>query len=83
MEGYAHQQVDENIVLAMPATGKNFNNGRQPAVHLKKSALSLTHLELQRYFDVHEILNADSARKIHDECSSKLQSIQRAAIAGK
>ena len=32
-----------------------------------------THLELQRYFDVHDILNADTARKIYDECSSKLQ----------
>ncbi len=33
-----------------------------------------THLELQRYFDVHEILNADSAKKIYDECSEKLRS---------
>jgi len=32
-----------------------------------------THLELQRYFDVTEILNADSAKKIYDECSAKLQ----------
>lgn len=33
-----------------------------------------THLELQRYFDVHEILNPQSARKIYDECNEKLQS---------
>lgn len=32
-----------------------------------------THLELQRYFDVHDILNADTARKIYDECTAKLQ----------
>jgi glucuronate isomerase len=32
-----------------------------------------THLELQRYFDVHDILNADSAKKIYDECTAKLQ----------
>lgn len=32
-----------------------------------------THLELQRYFDVYELLNADSAEKIYDECSAKLQ----------
>ena len=32
-----------------------------------------THLELQRYFDIHQILNADSARSIYDECSEKLQ----------
>ena len=33
-----------------------------------------THLELQRYFDVHELLNADTAKKIYDECSEKLKS---------
>ena len=32
-----------------------------------------THLELQRYFDVHEILNSDSAEKIYENCSAKLQ----------
>ena len=33
-----------------------------------------THLELQRYFDIHEILSPATARKIYDECSAKLQS---------
>lgn len=32
-----------------------------------------THLELQRYFDVHDILNAASAKKIYDTCTAKLQ----------
>lgn len=32
-----------------------------------------THLELQRYFDVHDILNKDSARRIYDACTEKLQ----------
>ena len=32
-----------------------------------------THLELQRYFDVHEILNEKSARRIYDLCTEKLQ----------
>lgn len=31
-----------------------------------------THLELQRYFDVHELLNEDSAATIYEACSSKL-----------
>jgi glucuronate isomerase len=31
-----------------------------------------THLELQRYFDIHEVLNANSAKAIYDECSAKL-----------
>lgn len=32
-----------------------------------------THLELQRYFDIHDMLNPDTARKIYDECTAKLQ----------
>lgn len=32
-----------------------------------------THLELQRYFNVHDLLNGDSAKKIYDECTAKLQ----------
>ncbi|WP_259070576.1 glucuronate isomerase [Mucilaginibacter sp. X4EP1] len=33
-----------------------------------------THLELQRYFDINELLSPATARKIFDECSEKLQS---------
>src|SRR5215467_1299135 len=32
-----------------------------------------THLELQRYFGVNNILNADTAKKIYDDCTAKLQ----------
>jgi len=32
-----------------------------------------THLELQRYFDVHTILNEQSADAVYEECSAKLQ----------
>jgi len=32
-----------------------------------------THLELQRYFDVNDVLDPGSAKKIYDECSAKLQ----------
>src|SRR5205085_5622900 len=32
-----------------------------------------THLELQRYFDVHEILNEKTAKKIYNDCTKKLQ----------
>src|ERR1700742_3175331 len=33
-----------------------------------------THLELQRYFGIKEVLSANNARKIYDECTEKLQS---------
>ncbi len=32
-----------------------------------------THLELQRYFDIHDVLNGDNAHKIYEECTAKLQ----------
>ncbi len=32
-----------------------------------------THLELQRYFDVYDLLNKESAREIYDECTAKLR----------
>lgn len=32
-----------------------------------------THLELQRYFGVQDLLNASSAARIYEECSAKLQ----------
>jgi glucuronate isomerase len=32
-----------------------------------------THLELQRYFDIDTILNGDTAKKVYDECTAKLQ----------
>jgi glucuronate isomerase len=32
-----------------------------------------THLELQRYFDVHKVLSPSTAKEIYDECTAKLQ----------
>ncbi|MBS1653674.1 MAG: glucuronate isomerase [Bacteroidetes bacterium] len=32
-----------------------------------------THLELQRYFDVYDVLSPATARKIYDECTAKLR----------
>lgn len=32
-----------------------------------------THLELQRYFNIHEVLNANSAKRIYDDATAQLQ----------
>jgi len=32
-----------------------------------------THLELQRYFDVHDVLSSRTAKKVYEKCSDKLQ----------
>lgn len=41
---------------------------------LRNPLFHWTHLELQRYFGITDILNADTAKKIYDETSAKLQS---------
>ena len=40
---------------------------------LRNPLFHWTHLELQRYFGIHELLNEESAKRIYDECSKKLQ----------
>jgi glucuronate isomerase len=41
---------------------------------LRNPLYQWTHLELQRYFDIHELLSPATAKKIYDECNEKLQS---------
>ena len=43
------------------------NTVRNPLYHW-------THLELRRYFDINEILSPNTAKKIYEQCSEKLQS---------
>ena len=53
---------------------KNLKNGRQQFPYTLRNPLyHWTHLELQRYFDIDKILNADSAKEIYEEASAKLQ----------
>jgi glucuronate isomerase len=40
---------------------------------LRNPLYQWTHLELQRYFGIHDILNADTAKKVYDETSALLQ----------
>jgi glucuronate isomerase len=40
---------------------------------LRNPLFHWTHLELQRYFNVYELLNEVTAEKIYEECSAKLQ----------
>jgi glucuronate isomerase len=35
-----------------------------------------THLELQRYFDVHDIVSPNTAKAIYEECTAKLQTAE-------
>lgn len=40
---------------------------------LRNPLFHWTHLELQRYFGIHDLLNRETARKIYDACNEQLQ----------
>ena len=40
---------------------------------LRNPLYQWTHIELQRYFDIHEILSPKTAKAIYDDCTQKLQ----------
>ena len=64
----------KNIVTGNKSDWEKFQRWAATVPYTLRNPLyHWTHLELQRYFDVHDILNADTAKKIYDECSAKLQ----------
>jgi glucuronate isomerase len=66
--------VDESYITGNKSDAEKFQKWAETVPYtLRNPLFHWTHLELQRYFDVHELLNADSAKKIYEECSSKLQ----------
>jgi len=67
--------VDESFITGDKSDWEKFNAWAATVPYTLRNPLyHWTHLELQRYFDVYDILNADSARKIYDTCAAKLQS---------
>lgn len=66
--------IDESYITGNKSDYEKFEKWAETVPYTLRNPLyHWTHLELQRYFDVHEILNAGSAKKIYDECSAKLQ----------
>ncbi len=66
--------VDENYCTGNKTDLEKFKKWAETVPYTLRSPLyHWTHLELQRYFDIHELLNEDSAQRIYDECSQKLQ----------
>jgi glucuronate isomerase len=66
--------VDESFVTGNKSDWEKFQKWAETVPYTLRNPLyHWTHLELQRYFNVHELLNADSARKIYEECTAKLQ----------
>ena len=66
--------IDESYITGNKSDYEKFEKWAETVPFTLRNPLyHWTHLELQRYFDIDEILNADSAKKIYAECSSKLQ----------
>ena len=66
--------VDEKFITGNGSDFEKFQKWGETVPYTMRNPLyHWTHLELQRYFDVHDILNADSAKKIYEETTARLQ----------
>lgn len=67
--------VNEKFITGDSSDWEKFEKWAETVPYTLRNPLyHWTHLELQRYFDVHELLDKNSARRIYDECSEKLRS---------
>lgn len=67
--------VDESFCTGYKSDYEKFEQWAATVPYTLRNPLyHWTHLELQRYFDVYEILSPSTALKIYTECSKKLQS---------
>jgi glucuronate isomerase len=67
--------VDERFCTGNASDWEKFEQWAKTVPYTLRNPLyHWTHLELQRYFDVNELLTEKTARKIYDECSEKLRS---------
>jgi glucuronate isomerase len=66
--------VDESYITGNKPDWEKFQKWAETVPYTLRNPLyHWTHLELQRYFDVYDLLDRETARKIYDECSAKLQ----------
>ncbi|MGN6399011.1 MAG: glucuronate isomerase [Flavisolibacter sp.] len=66
--------VDESYCTGHKPDADKFQKWAETVPYTLRNPLyHWTHLELQRYFNVHELLNGDSAQRIYEECTTKLQ----------
>ncbi|WP_442587574.1 glucuronate isomerase [Pedobacter sp. AW31-3R] len=66
--------VDESYITGNKSDWEKFEKWAETVPYTLRNPLyHWTHLELQRYFDVYDILSPATARKIYDECTAKLQ----------
>ncbi|KAA9038061.1 glucuronate isomerase [Ginsengibacter hankyongi] len=67
--------VDESFITGNKSDFEKFEKWAATVPYTLRNPLyHWTHLELQRYFNVHELLKPGSAKEIYDDCTQKLQS---------
>lgn len=66
--------VPEEFITGNKSDWEKFQKWSETVPYTLRNPLyHWTHLELQRYFGINDILNADSAKKIYDQTSAALQ----------
>ncbi|WP_461451576.1 glucuronate isomerase [Mucilaginibacter sp.] len=66
--------VDEQYITGTKTDFEKFEKWAATVPYTLRNPLyHWTHLELQRYFDVHHILSPKTAQAIYDDCTAKLQ----------
>ena len=66
--------VDEKYITGNGSDEEKFMKWAETVPYTMRNPLyHWTHLELQRYFGVTEVLNAESAKRIYDHCSALLR----------
>ena len=67
--------IDESYCTGNKTDFEKFTKWAETVPYTLRNPLyHWTHLELQRYFDIHKILNLKTAKSIYNECTEKLQS---------
>lgn len=66
--------VSEEYITGNKSDWEKFEKWAETVPYTLRNPLyHWTHLELQRYFDVYDILSPATAKKIYEECTAKLQ----------
>lgn len=66
--------VSEHYITGGASDKEKFEKWAETVPYTMRNPLyHWTHLELQRYFDIHDLLNADSAAAIYKQCNDLLQ----------
>jgi glucuronate isomerase len=66
--------IDEHYITGNATDLEKFKKWAETVPYsLRNPLYHWTHLELQRYFDIHEVLSPANAERIYEECTAKLQ----------